>query len=228
MGIFGFVAGNKRKTEATYPATGVLDNGVVWRHKTHPRRTKLSLVVMPTGVVEIRTPVGVTSKQAEVFLIEHSAWAQHKSATATHGQSDDRIRFFSESVELRTGPAPSRFSAGVITTPDTAHLERFLRCELNSVIAQRWDVWLPMIENWDVPQPSWTLRKMRSRWGSCSADGRIRFSTMLVHHAIEQIDYVIVHELCHLKEMNHSPAYWQLVENIMPDWRQRRARLAGR
>ena len=211
----------------TYPSSGVLDNGVTWQHKTHPRRTKLALVIMPSGDVEIRTPVGVTSQQAEAFLTEHSTWAKHKCATVAKHHADDRIRFFSETVALRVGRGPTHYSSGVITTPDESHLARFLRSELNSMIAQRWDAWLPRIESWDVPQPSWTLRKMRSRWGSCSADGRIRFSTMLVHQAVEQIDYVIVHELCHLKEMNHSPAYWRLVESIMPDWRQRRARLAG-
>jgi hypothetical protein len=227
MRLFGFTVRDTIASKAAFATSGVLDNGVVWRHKTHPRRTKLSLVVLPSGEVEIRTPVGVTSKQAEVFLTDNAAWAKQKSLAATQGQADDRIRFFSEAVALRTGRGPARISSGVIITPDETHLERFLRSELSSLIGQRWDVWLPMIEAWDVPQPSWTLRKMRSRWGSCSVDGRIRFSTMLVHQAVEQIDYVIVHELCHLKEMNHSPAYWRLVESMMPDWRERRARLSG-
>ena len=66
---------------------------------------------------------------------------------------------------------------------------------------------------------------MKRRWGSCSAHGRILFNPDLVAAHPDCIDYVIAHELCHLREHNHSPAYYRLLGTIMPDWQDRKRRL---
>jgi predicted metal-dependent hydrolase len=63
----------------------------------------------------------------------------------------------------------------------------------------------------------------RTRWGSCSTKGTLSFTWRLVMAPLEIIDYVIVHELCHLKELNHSKAFWSQVEAILPDYKRRRA-----
>jgi len=63
------------------------------------------------------------------------------------------------------------------------------------------------------------LKNNRSNWGSCSSDKNLNFSTRLLFAPKEVIDYVIVHELSHLKEMNHSPAYWKIVKSVMPDYK---------
>lgn len=61
-----------------------------------------------------------------------------------------------------------------------------------------------------------------TRWGSCSSKKNLNFSWRLVNAPIEVFDYVIIHELCHLKEMNHSRRYWDLVEGIMPGYKNSR------
>lgn len=66
------------------------------------------------------------------------------------------------------------------------------------------------------------VRSQRRRWGSCSARGNLNFNCLLMLAPEEILDYVIVHELCHRKEMNHSPRFWALVEQILPDYRSRR------
>ena len=66
------------------------------------------------------------------------------------------------------------------------------------------------------------IRDQRSRWGSCSTTGTLSFNWRLVLAPFEVLDYVVVHELCHMREANHSGRFWKLVEVRRPDWRAQR------
>ncbi|WP_423459714.1 M48 family metallopeptidase [Ottowia sp. VDI28] len=70
-----------------------------------------------------------------------------------------------------------------------------------------------------------SLSSAGTRWGSASADGSIRLNWRLVHFSESIIDYVVVHELAHLREMNHGPRFWAHVESVMPDYAERRGEL---
>jgi predicted metal-dependent hydrolase len=83
----------------------------------------------------------------------------------------------------------------------------------------------PKFEKRGVPKPDIQIRKMKSRWGSLSAKGRLTLNTDLVRAPKECIDYVVTHELCHLKHHNHSPAFYELLEKSMPDWKKRKHKL---
>lgn len=72
-----------------------------------------------------------------------------------------------------------------------------------------------------------TVRRQTSRWGSCSRKGNISLNYKLMKYPENIIDYVIIHELCHLKELNHSAKFWKLVEHYVPDYREMRKKLKG-
>lgn len=67
-----------------------------------------------------------------------------------------------------------------------------------------------------------TVRNQKSRWGSCSAKGNLNFNFRLAMVPYDIVDYVIVHELCHLRHMNHSKEFWELVESVVPGWKDAR------
>ncbi|MCR4313690.1 MAG: M48 family metallopeptidase [Candidatus Uhrbacteria bacterium] len=71
------------------------------------------------------------------------------------------------------------------------------------------------------------IRNQRTRWGSCSKKGNLNFNYRIARLPIHLADYVIVHELCHLGEFNHSPQFWNLVARAIPDHRERRKELRG-
>ena len=70
-----------------------------------------------------------------------------------------------------------------------------------------------------------TLSSASTRWGSASASGAVRLNWRLIHFALPVIDYVVTHELAHLREMNHSPAFWEVVRSVLPDYEQSRGAL---
>lgn len=75
---------------------------------------------------------------------------------------------------------------------------------------------------WVKATPPFKVRKMRSRWGSCSHKGAITINSLLIQAPPICIDYVILHELCHLQEFNHSPRFYALMDQVMPEWRAHR------
>jgi len=100
----------------------------------------------------------------------------------------------------------------------------WLQGEARRVFGQRLAEIAPRI---DVPFKSWTLSSARSQWGSCTADRRLRLNWRLIHFPVHLIDYVIAHELAHLREMNHSPRFWGAVGEILPGYESARAELRG-
>lgn len=73
-----------------------------------------------------------------------------------------------------------------------------------------------------------TIRNTKTRWGSCSKKGNLNFNYKIYYLESRLRDYIIVHELCHLKELNHSQGFWRLVEKIFPDYKNLRRELRRR
>lgn len=92
------------------------------------------------------------------------------------------------------------------------------------VFAERLEAMLPKA-SWVTGMPEFKVMSMQKQWGSCSVKGSLMLNRHLVKAPKDCIDYVILHELCHIKVHNHSEQFWRLLTQVMPDWRQRKAKL---
>lgn len=104
-------------------------------------------------------------------------------------------------------------------------LKDWYRKQAKRVFAERLAECYPRVERFGVGYPEFTVRRMKSRWGSCTPSGKITLNLKLIQMPKGCIDYVIVHELCHLIEHNHGPAFYALLDRVMPNWRERRRKL---
>jgi predicted metal-dependent hydrolase len=103
-----------------------------------------------------------------------------------------------------------------------ACLRAWLQTEARHRFADRLALYAPIL---GVRFAAFALSSARTRWGSCSSNGNIRLNWRLIHFSPDVVDYVVIHELAHLREMNHSPRFWAVVAAVMPDYRLARALL---
>ena len=106
--------------------------------------------------------------------------------------------------------------------PHAEYDEQRLKADARKIVSERVEYFAGII---GVEYGRITIRRQKTRWGSCSAKGNLNFNCMLATLPPELVDYVVVHELCHLKQMNHSPAFWNEVSKILPDYKQLRKQL---
>lgn len=104
-------------------------------------------------------------------------------------------------------------------------VQGWLQSEAKRVFSERLPVYAARL---GVSYRTLALSSATTQWGSCTADGRIRLNWRLIHFTVPLIDYVIAHELSHLREMNHSPRFWATVQSIFPDFEDARKALRAR
>lgn len=102
-------------------------------------------------------------------------------------------------------------------------LTHWYRQQAEMHLGQQLDLWS---QHLGLTPSEYKIRRYKRRWGSCHADGRVSLNWCLIMAPQPVLDYVIVHELCHLQYFNHSPEFWALVQRYCPDWRQHRRWLA--
>ena len=155
------------------------------------RRRTLGLGVRPEGVI-VRVPLRTTMKEIEEFVIKNSAWIEKHRAKM-------------EELKKRAEEAPA------LSMDDI----RELAGRAAEVIPERVRHYAPLV---GVTYGRITIRNQRSKWGSCSAKGNLNFNCLLMLAPPEVLDAVVVHELCHRKEMNHSKQFYAEVLRVFPDY----------
>jgi predicted metal-dependent hydrolase len=135
-------------------------------------------------------------------------------AARSHCVFDDATR------ELRVGVTP-----GLEEWQIRERVKLWFQEEAKRVFGERLDLYAPRV---GVRYNAFALSSAGTRWGSCTAAGNIRLNWKLIHYPLALLDYVVVHELAHLREMNHSPAFWAVVGSVFPDYDGARAALRKR
>ena len=157
-------------------------------------RKTLALEVQRDGRLIIRAPFFATDEQIRRFVALHREWG------------DKQISL-----------AKARNEAAESLPPLTAEDLRALADRASRVIPERVRYFAPLI---GVNYGRITIRNQRTKWGSCSAKGNLNFNCLLMLAPPEVVDSIVVHELCHLKEMNHSARFYQEVLRVFPDYKK--------
>ena len=192
------------------------------------RARRLSIRVYPDARVEVVVPPRARAREVERFVAAHRQWIDEKRALALRNRPAPEA-FPPESIELRATGERFRVqvgrggaSEGVLRVhgADPRALRRRLRTWLLSAARRRLE---PRIRTLaaaaGVCYARVSIRRQRSRWGSCSVRGTISLNCCLLFQRPEVVDYLIVHELMHVKHMNHSARFWQAVEQHCAGWR---------
>lgn len=158
-------------------------------------RKTVAIQVNPDLSVTVRAPKRASQKVIRQFLIEKEAWIL---------KSIEKFKEMKQSYEAMD-------------------IEPFTNDEINELadraikhIPERVEYFSKII---GVDYGRITIRNQKTRWGSCSSKGNLNFNCLLMLTPEEVIDYVVVHELCHRREMNHSKAFWNEVEKVLPDYK---------
>ena len=157
------------------------------------RRRSIGISLDRDGNVIVRAPMLCTKKEIESALRKAEGWIERTRAKL------DRVKAEAE-------------GAGALSEADI----RKLGADMLRVLPEKLMRYSALL---DVEYGRVSVRNQRSKWGSCSAKGNLNFNCLLMLAPEEVMDYVIVHELCHLKHPDHSKAFWAEVESVDPDYK---------
>lgn len=106
-----------------------------------------------------------------------------------------------------------------------AQLDAWYRTRAGVKFSERFEACYDIVRKYDVEKPDLQIRTMRKRWGSCTPRGRILLNVDLIRAPLLCVDYVVFHELSHLKHPHHGPAFYRMLSRVMPDWERAKAKL---
>jgi predicted metal-dependent hydrolase len=210
--------------------------GTAWNVRISRRARRMSMRVFPGGRVEVVVPPGTGLPAVERFVARHRDWAEQRSreslqlapkASERQPQAIDlRLLERSWSVDYvparrvraeQLGETVLRVHAPSLTDRHASQalvpwLTRLARHELSQRLR-------PLAAELGIDYARMTVRRQRTRWGSCSSRGSISLNVCLMFQRPEVVRYLMIHELCHRRHMNHSRRFWSLVASYEPDWK---------
>lgn len=228
-----------------------LSDSVRWGNTKIPyryryaRRKTLGISVHPDLSVTVKAPEGTSPEAIRDKVRQRGSWIRKAwrefelylpKQPARRYVSGETHRYLGRQYRLKVIEGEENSVKCLrghfwLTSRDTSPksvqplLENWYREHARNIFKVRLDECYRLAAREGVPKPMLRIQKMTSRWGSCSQNGRILLNLELIKASRDCIDYVITHELCHLKERHHGSRFWKLLERLMPDYEQRRKKL---
>jgi len=232
----------KLDTAKTY-SIDIDDQKVKYQIKINPRSRNIRLSIQSNGIVTVSVPKRVTIKEIEIALIRHKRWLLKRLENEQKGppfkfKNDEKLPLFDNSFRLLIDYSPDK--NGYWETKNST---------LNVLIPQSTDEWIyNCVKSWyremakqflEKRIPFWAdkmnlkfnrflVKNQRTVWGSCSKKKNLNFNWRMMLLNEKEADYLIIHELAHLQEMNHSVRFWNVVEKYCADYRVLRKRVGDK
>lgn len=215
-------------------------------HINYTRRKTMAISVHPDLQVVVTAPEGSALDQIAARMLKRAPWILRQQRDLERYLphlpprqyvSGETHRYLGRQYRLKViagEPAQVKLMRGYlyIHMPDKAdtgqvkaQLDRWYRQQARRVFKERLNACYPRAERLGATYPEIAIRVLKTRWGSCSSPDKISLNLKLIQAPRSYIDYVVMHELCHLVERNHSPRFYELLDRAMPDWRERKKKL---
>jgi len=194
-------------------------------------------VLPPDGKVRVTAPFSVSKKYIEELIISKYDWIIKEQKKYYKNNSRDTISIFGNvyPIKIIKGKNDVKIEDDIVivsvNNPDDENkkqsvINEWYRNELKLYISERLPVWEEMTR---LKSSSWQIKNMKTRWGSCNTTTKkLNFNLQLAQKDTECIDYVILHEVAHIKHPDHQAEFKAFLDKFMPDWRYRKKVLNGK
>ena len=200
------------------------DLGVCHVRVSQRGKTQIKLRVRERHLIEISAPKHVSAKRIQTFLTEHQHWLYQQRAQLSHITEPEHVWYQGQRLPIIMRPVNTDISlqteacivSSTLTQPYQTLLQH-LQTQAQAQLLPRLKTWLPPSHaDLDV-----RLSSAQSYWGICRPQ-QIKLNWRLIGAPLSVVDYVCVHEICHLRHPNHSAAFWQAVAEHLPEYKTQR------
>jgi predicted metal-dependent hydrolase len=199
------------------------------------KRKTLAVIIKNDGSLIVRAPMRTSDQRIKEFVEEHHLWIEKKQAeiksivllVPKQYVPGEMFMFLGESylLEIVKDQEKSLVLNGSFKMTEKAAnraetvFERWYRQQAKKILKERVDLYA---SQYGFQYQGIKITSAKTRWGSCSSKGSLNFSWRLIMAPLEQVDYVVIHELVHTIHHNHSKRFWKRVEKVMPDFKERK------
>ncbi|BAQ12480.1 zinc-dependent protease [Clostridium botulinum B2 128] len=201
------------------------------------KRKTISIKIGKEFIIEVTAPLGTNEYTIEQVLKKEERWIIKKIKKLKEVENFNGYYYLGELYYLKIKEVKSLYfkleldsnkfmvyiNSGILKEKREViikdNLEKFYKEQAVKVLKERTDYYSGILK---VAPKNIVVKNQKTLWGSCSSKGNINYNYKIVMAPLKILDYIVVHELCHLVHMNHSKDFWHLVESIIPDFKERR------